>query len=129
MRTKDLLTALLFSFFVSGSAFGLATKTDDTSSTNLATTYSTASTSLLITGLGMVPKRRVEITNTSAGLICCHVSNPSTTAAPSSGDGTELCVPSNGIKAWDDVPVQKNVYCRSASGSTISSGYLLIEVW
>lgn len=124
------LRALAVAFLLlPASAFAISTIVVDTSSSNLPTAYTTAATSLKLSGLPVSPERHFMLTNETAGRICCHVVPGSVSSAPSSSDGTELCAPASTIKAWDVIPVHRGVFCRSGTGSTISSGTFMLEVW
>lgn len=97
----------------------------DTSINNLSPTYNTSFPQLALGGLTYV--QRLSIVNGTAIAICCNTVNPSTSVAPSVGDGHELCVPGNSFFSYDNVNINTNVYCRGES--LVNAGKFRIQAW
>lgn len=124
---KNLVGAVILLVAVALPAFaGMKTKTVDTSTSNLPATYNTSASSLLVSGNR---GSNLMITNETGSRVYCTATNISTVVAPSSANSKELVIPATSIKAWDKIGTGPTVYCRSGTGSTISSGVLTVEVW
>jgi hypothetical protein len=103
----------------------------DASSSNIPTTYSSASTSLITTALGAIGHTHIKISNeTDSRIAICNTDSDS--GVPSSDPVTnpyQMYTPDNIIEWKDSLHIYSNIYIRSDTGSAITSGILVIEVW
>lgn len=92
----------------------------DTSTSNLATTYGTGATSLVASGVHYA--QTICMINSTSSTVALNVDTLSTSSAPTA-DRADIYLPAGVGRC---IPVDPrnstNVYLRSASGSTISSG-------
>lgn len=117
--------SFLIALLVCASVEARTTKSVNTATYNLATTYDTSFPQRTATGL--VNEKHLSITNETATRICCNPLNSST--APSSGDGLELCVPASSVESFDEMYITGNIYCRSDGAAAITSGYFHVKAW
>lgn len=100
----------------------------DTSSTNLATTYSTAAQSLVVSGVYY--SRYLCVFNGAQVTIAVNMESQSGTSAPTSPGTHNAYIAPNVLRCFDTRPEQGlYVYLRSDSGSTISTGIISGEVY
>jgi hypothetical protein len=111
---------------LAGPVFAVDGKLIDTSSTNLSATYTTSFPQLTLSGFYY--KAHLKISNATAKWICCQMETPSTTVAPTAGDGHEQCVAPNSVEIYDVINLQRNVYCRSG-GTALTTGLFAVAVW
>ncbi len=94
----------------------------DASVNNLGTSYNTSFPQQTMTDIAYA--FRFAITNKTSGTICCNISTPSTSVAPSTD---EYCAFANTVKMYDGATANKNVYCRGLT--SISTGSFIVEAW
>lgn len=73
--------------------------------------------------------KHIKIINATASVIACHHNNSSKTAAPANDDGHDTYHLASGGAIYDNESVGANIFCRSDSGSTITSGSYYVEIW
>lgn len=101
----------------------------DLSSSNLPTDFSSGAASKYLTGCGSRSYRHLWITNTSAGRIAV-VTTDSSASVPVLASNTDiLYVEAGTVAVFDDIDVMDNVYICSTTGSAITSGIVVAQVW
>ncbi len=115
---KILLLILSFSYFCLGAPVVI-----DTSANNMGSAYNTTYPQLAIAGSGY--GFHLGGSNTTANTVCCNTDDKSATVAP---NHDTVCIPSNGLKMWDNLQILGNIYCRSVEG-TSSTGKVILETW
>lgn len=108
----------------------ILTKYIDTASSNVPTSFATAATSKVVTGLGGAGYTKMKIINTSAGrLAFCLTDADSAGTAPSSSttDNTsQFFVREDSTEIIDDLHIYDTLFVRSDTGGAISSGLVII---
>ncbi len=103
----------------------------DASTSNIPTTYSSASTSLITSALGAIGYTHIKVSNETSGRIAiCNTDADS--GVPDSDPVTnpfQMYTPDNIIEWKDSLHIYSNIYIRSDTGSAITSGIVIIEVW
>lgn len=97
----------------------------------IPTAYSNSdSQSLIWSGIGQ--HKHLHINNTTSSAIACMNGIDMTTSAPnpqSAAISEEIFIPATTQYIFDEFRTSKKFFCRSDSGSTITSGQLLLHVY
>ncbi len=119
---------ILIALVVSNFAFAaLNKKVTATGGSPITTTYNTGSQSLVLTGLtGSI--RHVSVFNATSDVIAFTVGHPSPAFAPANDVDDTYLVPNTGF-VLDDIGTAAQVFLRSDSGASITSGKVYLKAW
>lgn len=94
----------------------------------LPTGYTIGSESLL---LSAIPKAtsHLQIYNGTGSAVACEPTWAKTAVAPANTSNTQVYIPNGVGLTFDFIGVSQQIYCRSNSGSSITSGTLFIHTW
>lgn len=122
------LTALFFLFAtISHAAPVLNKKITASGGSPIPATYSTGSQSLVLTELsGSV--RHIAVYNDTSSAVAFTVAHPSAAFAPTN-DEKDFYVPAGVGLTLDDIGTTAQLFLRSDSGSTITSGTVYVQAW
>lgn len=143
MNNKPVMTIktnwFLFAFYVWAGVFFLATaafpaqsrKVTATAGSPIPTAYSSTDVQSLLWSSANTGNKHVHINNTTSSEIACILNAPNTTAVPADAGliSEAILIPASTQYVFDDFPVSKRGYCRSNTGSTITSGSVYVHVW
>jgi hypothetical protein len=103
----------------------------DTSSTNIPTAFSSASTSKVITGLGSLGFEHFKILNDTSSRLAITLTDVDSGVPDSSTtvNTSQDFIASTSTEFKDDIWVYDTVYIRSDTGSAITSGIVVLEFW
>jgi len=109
----------------------------DASGTNIPTSYGSGSDSKIMTGMANTGYRHLRVLNKTAGRVAlCFVAdkNASVPSSSNSANTAQHYVPepSSGnttVDFVDEICVFDSLYIRSDSGSAITSGVVVVELW
>lgn len=123
----------LIGLMCSVTAFGMySRKITATVGAPIPTAYS-ASNAQSLAMYSLPNLRHGLINNTTSSAIACNVSTNSYTQAPQDNRhvaaSEDIFIPATTAYAIDELGPMKVVYCRSDSGSDITSGSVLIHLW
>jgi hypothetical protein len=114
-----------------GTSKRIYSKYIDSASTNIPTTFGSGSTSKVITGIGGQGYTHLKVFNDTGSRIALCITDADA-AVPSSSNSTNTSqdyIASTSTEFKDDIAVYDTIYIRSDSGSSITSGIVVIEVW
>lgn len=133
MRTTLFIGLTILAGLYSFDAFGLQSrKIVASAGAPIPTSYS-YSNSQSLAWSEISDHRHFSLQNTTSSAIACLPNGGNTTEPEpqnaATGVSEEIYLPATTQLVFDDITVGDHVYCRSDSGTAITSGQILLHVW